>query len=131
MSHEIRLAVVGWRGYKDYAEFVLVVETWMKRHHTPDIIITGDEPNGTDAMAVRYATEKGYKLVVHRADWKGFAASGRNRLWAGPARNTIIARDCTHLLAFPSLRGSGTQDTVKKAKRLGKHVTQKFVGAIE
>lgn len=47
-------------------------------------------------------------------DWKG--PLGKR---AGLARNSDIVAKSTHLLAFPSKTGSGTQDTIRKAEQKG------------
>lgn len=31
-------------------------------------------------------------------------------------RNTDIVNECTHMIAFPSVNGKGTQDSIGKAK---------------
>jgi hypothetical protein len=41
---------------------------------------------------------------------------------AGLLRNTDIINESTHVIAFPNDKGSGTQDSIRKAQKLGKIV---------
>ena len=125
MSHEIILAIVGWREYKDYEEFCRRVAVWIAKYGKPDRIISGDEPNGTDAMAKRYAREYGYEFEILVAEWQKYGKK------AGPARNKLVARRCTHMLAFPSHRGFGTQSAIGYARGFHRNVSIKWVDRIE
>ncbi len=109
----MKLAVAGYRGFTDYHLFKQHLVAFIEEHGEPVEIISGGA-KGADAMAERYAKEENLPIVVLRPEWK---THGRK---AGILRNTDIVARCTHLLAFPSEVGKGTQDTVKKAKRSGK-----------
>ena len=74
-----------------------MISVWGK----PGVIISGGA-RGADAMAERWAKEHGIPLTVFKADWK----LGTN---AGPRRNRDIMKLATHVLAFPSNEGRGTQ----------------------
>jgi hypothetical protein len=76
---------------------------------------------GTDTLARNFAIENKIPLDEIHADWNTY---GKN---AGPVRNTQIATLCTHILAFPSHSGKGTQDTIKKAKSKNKKVTVHYI----
>ena len=80
---------------------------------TDDIstVISGGA-SGVDKMAERWADEMGYKKEIHPAEWKKY---GRR---AGPMRNIKIIESCTRVVAFPSKKGRGTQDSIKKAAGL-------------
>lgn len=110
MSH--KLAVVGSRTYSDKKAFDEAVSRWIEERGSPECIVTGDAA-GADAMAREYATSRGIKLVVHKADW---SQHGRA---AGPIRNGLIVNDCTAMIAFLSTESVGTRDSIKKAKKAG------------
>lgn len=118
MSHdEKKLAIVGSRHYKNYEQFEKRVLKWMKDHGKPTKIISGGA-TGADAMAERFSKENGIECQVFLPDWsKG----------GGPARNTLIVNACTHVLAFPSKTGKGTQNTIKQANAKNKHIEYDFV----
>lgn len=63
-------------------------------------------------MARRYSKENNINLIVKKADW----SIGKV---AGPIRNLEIVKDATHLIAFPHVSGSGTQNTIELAKKHG------------
>jgi hypothetical protein len=109
----MKLAIVGYRGFTDYHLFKRHLVEFIEQHGEPVEIISGGA-KGADAMAERYAKEENLPVVILKPDWK---TQGRK---AGILRNTDIVARCTHLLAFPSENGRGTQDTIKKAKRSGK-----------
>ncbi len=92
----------------------------MQNNGVPDVIISGGA-SGADALAENYARENGIVLQVFAAEWKKFGKS------AGPMRNTLIVNECTHMLAFPSKNGAGTQDSMEKAVRQGKPCEHYFV----
>jgi len=65
-------------------------------------------------MGADYALASRIPLEIFEADWARF---GRK---AGPLRNTQIVDACDKVLALPSHKGKGTQDTIKKAEKRGK-----------
>ena len=71
---------------------------------------------GADTLAENWAEEYGIPITIFRPDWKAYGKA------AGPIRNTDIVNECTHMIAFPSVKGKGTQDSIKKAKENGKLV---------
>lgn len=123
----IKLAIVGSRNFTNYKIFKQIVlntiEDFKLKYPNfdySDITIVSGGADGTDLMAERFAEENNYELTVFEADWNKYGKA------AGPIRNTKIVNECTHLIAFPSKTGSGTQDSIKKAKDLNKrlHVYQ-------
>jgi hypothetical protein len=68
-------------------------------------------------MAYILAKERGLSITIHFPKWEEQGKA------AGFIRNTYIAQDCDVLLALvASDRTGGTEDTVKKALKLGKEV---------
>lgn len=111
----MRLAIVGSRNFKDYERLCAEIDKVIKKWGIIETIISGGAP-GADTLAEKYSRDVLKKEpVVYPADWK----LGRV---AGPKRNTQIVDDCTHMIAFPSQQGRGTQDSIKKAKKANKHI---------
>jgi hypothetical protein len=83
-----------------------------------DRLVSGGCPTGGDAFAERFAKVYGLTITIHYPNWNGPAKRG-----AGFVRNTKIAEDCDVLIALVAEdRTGGTEDTVKKAMKLGKKV---------
>lgn len=112
----MHLAIVGSRTYDDVRTFQSLVDDWICKHGRPATIISGGA-RGVDTLASLYARENSIPLRVFQADWK---THGRA---AGPLRNQQIVDVCTHVLAFPSEKGRGTQDTIRRARASGREVT--------
>ena len=119
----IRLLICGSRYYTDEAEFEKIVKEWIRVNGEPQIIIAG-EANGADTLAKKYAKRNLIEYEGYPAQWSG---TGRQRKAAGPIRNSLMLTRCTHVLALPSRNGTGTQDTMRKAKAKGIPVTPVYV----
>jgi hypothetical protein len=105
----MKLAIVGSRNFRDWAQFNTGVEAAIGLWGAPDEIVSGGAA-GADTMATRWATEHGVTMVVYRANW---AVHGRA---AGPIRNRHIVARATHVLAFPNHLGRGTQHAIGIAR---------------
>lgn len=101
-----RLLVCGGRDYHDRDRVYQELD-----REKPDVIITGGA-QGADALAGKYAGEKGVPLIIMPAPW----AIGSS---AGPIRNGWMIRfaNPTEVLAFPG--GKGTANMVDNARRAG------------
>lgn len=117
----IKLAIVGSRTFNDEIFFKEKLQGWIEKYDIPDFIVSGGA-KGADTMAQNYAIENEIELIVFKPDYSKYAGK-----IAPLMRNTQIVNECTHVLAFPSESGSGTQDTIRKAKKLGKSVDIHFV----
>ncbi len=104
-----RLAVVGSRGFNDYA---LLKKTLDKSYAKSDVIVSGGA-TGADALAERYAKEKGLKIVIVKPDWLQFGKA------AGPIRNELIVKQSDRVIAFWDGVSKGTASTIYAARRLG------------
>lgn len=87
-------------------------------------LVSGGCPLGADRFAEELATELGLEISIHYPDKSKLEANER---WAYAkinfARNTLIAEECDILIALCVLNSpGGTDDTVKKAKKLNKPV---------
>lgn len=120
MNNDIHLAIVGSRKYNDADTFCDHVDAWIKEHGKPKTIISGGAA-GADTLAALYARAHNISLTLYQPDWKQFGRA------AGPKRNQQIVDACSHVLAFPSQHGRGTQDTMRKANRANKPVSVHYV----
>ncbi len=115
------LAVSGWRGLSGAEARQLMHEKlveFVARNGKPHVVVTGGA-RGADAIAEAWARRRGIHVVTLRPKrTKSREEACKECL----ARNTDIVQMCTHLLAFPSELGSGTQDAIHKALALGKPV---------
>jgi len=117
----IILAIVGSRTFEDYPRLCLVLEAFIDKYGKPVSIVSGGA-KGADKLAEVWARAKNLKILVLRPKWK--KVGGVYDPDAGYARNSDIVAACTHMVAFPSPNGSGTQDSIAKAKAAGKVVLE-------
>lgn len=113
----ISLAIVGYREYTDYKEFEVKVDQCLQEWSgTPVAEIVSGGCRGADTMAERYAREHKISMCVLRPDWSKYPRGYQ----AYTMRDQDIARQCSHMIAFPSTQGKGTQHTIAFAEKLGK-----------
>ena len=109
----MRIVVTGGRDFEDYELVRRTLTCFLV-----DEIIQGGA-RGADALARRYAKEKGIDCVTCEADWKNYGKL------AGPMRNRRMLQRFSApdlVVAFPG--GRGTADCVRQAKELGIEVLQ-------
>lgn len=119
----INLAIIGSRNFTDKTFFNNKISEWIAKYGKPNRIISGGA-KGADSLAADYAKARHIELIIYFPDWLQYGKS------AGPIRNTLIINHCTHVLAFPSKNGVGTQDSLQKAEKLGKNITVYFIDEI-
>jgi hypothetical protein len=112
-----RLAVSCWRGMVDKDVFAQAIQDFLIDHGLPSVVITGGAV-GADCIAEAWARSHNIPVETLRPVYEH-----REDRSAPLRRNTDIVSRCTHLLAFPSAHGSGTQDAVRKARKMNKVVT--------
>lgn len=108
----MNLAIVGSRELVDYEWFKSQVNQFIQDYGNPNMIISGGA-KGADTLARMFANEMKIPIKEFIPDW----SIGRH---AGILRNTDIIKESTHVLAFPSNNGKGTQDSIAKAKQMNK-----------
>ena len=116
----MKLAVVGSRHMNNVDLFIEGVVRIIEQYGEPEQVISGGA-QGADTMAAKWAKDNNYPLVVHKAEFSKYGKS------AGTARNSTIVNGATHMLAFPSKTGKGTQDSIRKAKRKGIPIVELFI----
>jgi len=107
-NFEIRLGVVGYRNYHNYDHIKRELDEFRLTQNI-DLIVSGG-CTGVDILAERYADSNNIpKLIllpVRSLGNKSFAI-----------RDQEIVNCSTHMLAFPSKKGNGTQLTIGMAHR--------------
>ena len=74
--------VAGSRSWTDYNKMVKTLDDLIREEQLPfsdDVVIVSGGAKGADSLAERYAHEKGYALVVIRADWDKYGKSAGYR----------------------------------------------------
>ena len=110
------IGIVGTRRRDSGLDKKKAHDAFMEIYEKGDRIVSGGCAKGGDRFADQFARSLGLTIITHYPNWsKGKAA--------GFMRNTDIARDCDVLIAVVSPdRSGGTEDTIKKTKKLGKKV---------
>lgn len=116
----MRVAIVGWRGMKDRKLFDEKLEAFVLQYGNPEMVISGGA-KGADTMGEQWAKARGIPTLILKPNWKEHGKA------AGLKRNIDIVNACTHMIAFPCDEGSGTQDSILKARKLGKIVQTHFI----
>ncbi len=110
------IGIIGSRRRSSGADYLACVRTFDSIYRDGDKIVSGGCPTGGDRFAEDIARTRGLTITVHYPNW----GAGRH---AGFLRNSRIAGDADVLIAVvASDRKGGTEDTIKKAERLGKKV---------
>lgn len=107
----IKLCVFGSRGYSDYPRMCQHLDQFVASQNTSDISIISGMAAGADSLAVRYAKERGLKLLPFPANWKQYGKS------AGILRNAEMAKEATHFIAFWDGLSKGTGHMISKIKK--------------
>lgn len=122
--NDITLCIAGSREFRNYKLFKLIFETYIRPVIERDFgpiacIIDGDCPTGgVDAMANRYAIEKGIKWARYPADWKNLGKK------AGPIRNGLMADSEASVLWCYHISGRGSMDVMQQFRQRDKHVIE-------
>ena len=113
----MKLAVVGSRTFGQRDVLFERVAAYVATHPVTSLVTGG--ARGADALAEEVARELSLPCTIVRAEWR---THGRA---AGPLRNAKIAKLADAVLAFvdkPLAESSGTHDTVRRFRKLGKPV---------
>lgn len=122
----LKVGVVGSRRRNSDEDRAYVFSVLDKlKEDGPLLIISGGCPQGADRFAEEAAREFGLDILVHMPDYNSLPENPKRWHYTKMyyARNSLIARDCDVLLALPAAdRKGGTEDTIKKTKKLDKKV---------
>ena len=110
----MKLAISGSRNYTNYEEFCKILNEYLSDNKEVELecVISGGAI-GTDTMAEKYANDNNILFLVFKPEYEKYGRS------APLVRNKKIIKNATHLIAFPSAKGSGTQHTIMCAKKSG------------
>ena len=107
---QMRIGVVGSRGWSDYERVVQVLDALQ-----PTEVVSGGA-KGADSMGERYAKERGIPTRIFYPKPEDF---GGNFGRAAFARNEDIVRNSDFIVAFWDGKSNGTKNSIDHAKRLG------------
>ena len=108
-----KLIVAGSRTFEDYARLAADLD-YLLMFHLPAVeIVCGMCPSGADALAVRYARERGLQLREFPADWQQWGRA------AGPIRNDRMAVYADALVAYWDGKSKGTRNMIRCAQMRG------------
>ena len=111
----MNIAIVGGRDFNDYTLLKESILAYIDAHGKPENIVSGGA-KGADTLAAQFATEMGIPLLVFKPDYQ---KSGRG---ATLVRNTQIIENAEVVFAFWNGQSKGTNDSIKKAKKLEKEL---------
>lgn len=109
-NYKTRMAVIGYRYYNNYEHIKKELDDFVKKSGKPiDLIVSGG-CIGVDLLGERYAKENNIPILIFSPNLsfgkKGYAL-----------RDQEIVNHSTHMIAFPSRQGKGTQITIQMAKQ--------------
>lgn len=115
MKHKYtRCIIAGSRTFEDYQILKHQCKKLLEKLKHVQIICGGAK--GTDALAIQFAKEYQYELVVVPPDWKTFQNA------AGFVRNAAMVEYSDMLIAFWDGRSSGTKHIIDLAQLRGLEV---------
>ena len=108
----MKLAIVGSRKLNDYNKLCEFIN---KKYNIAEIdtIVSGGA-KGADTLAEKFAADNNLKLIVKEAQWDLYGRA------AGPKRNKLIVEEADCVVAFPTPSSTGTYNSMKLAKQMGK-----------
>lgn len=108
-----RLIVAGSRSFADYARMAADLDRLLVNRLPSVEIVCGGCSAGADALAARYARERGISLRVFPAQWRLLGAA------AGPFRNAQMAEYGHALVAYWDGKSAGTASMIRCASSRG------------
>lgn len=110
------IGIIGSRRRNTIQDYDKVVDAFLKVYEEGDNIVSGHCPKGGDLFAEQIAQGFGIAIILFPAEWDKYGRS------AGFKRNSLIALAADTLIACVAKdRTGGTEDTIKKYKKLGKN----------
>ena len=109
----MKLAIVGSRDFADVDKFKEMMEFATSLWGNPEVVISGGA-RGADTLGEQWAKSLNIPTIIYNPDWSTYGKR------AGILRNIDIINNSTHVIAFPSKRGKGTQHSIKLAEKQGK-----------
>ncbi len=117
-----RVVIAGCRDYNDYDEAKEYIDLCLSDIRVQnDIIIVSGGARGADSLGELYASENGFRIEKHPADWQKYGRS------AGPKRNKQMAEVCDLVICFWDGKSRGTRSMIENAKECGKPTKIKMI----
>ena len=110
LDYNMKLAIIGSRTFTDKKTFDALMNEAIELWGMPEEVVSGGAW-GADKLGERWALSRGIKVTIFRPEWNKYGRS------AGPIRNRDIIATATHVLAFPSRKGKGTQHSIGLAQK--------------
>jgi len=109
------IGIIGSRRRTTIEDYDKILAAFLKVYKKGDTIVSGHCPEGGDLFAEHIAYGLNVPILLFPAEWKKYGKA------AGFKRNGLIAEAADTLIAcVASDRTGGTEDTIKKYKKLGK-----------
>lgn len=112
--NEIRLAIVGSRGFNDYERLCAAVSALAEREQLNVVGVVSGGARGVDSLGARYAHEHGLQLTEFLPDYDKY---GRG---APLIRNKTIIENADYVLSVWDGKSRGTLNAIGHAQKLGK-----------
>ncbi|MFE4571376.1 DUF2493 domain-containing protein [Paenibacillus chitinolyticus] len=112
----MKVIIAGSRTFSDYEMLKRKLDSLLTLQPRNEIVIVSGAAKGADKLGERYATEKGYRISSHPADWDRHGNS------AGYIRNEEMAKEANALIAFWDGTSKGTKHMIDLAKKHGLQV---------
>ena len=109
----VKIGIVGSRNFSDYELLKVNIDHFVNRYETDEFVIVSGGAKGADSLAEKYASERHFNIIIHRADWNKHGRA------AGMIRNGLIVSDSDVLVAFWNGSSKGTKNTIDRAKKKG------------
>lgn len=111
------IGIVGSRRRDTKEDLEECRKVFLENYEKGDSLVSGGCPHGGDFFAIIFAKEYSIPIKIHKAEWDKYGKS------AGFKRNTYIAEDADILICVVAPdRTGGTEDTRKKAEKMGKKI---------
>ena len=114
----MQVSIIGSRTFTDYTKMKQELDEILNLEEVGSIISGGAK--GADTLAERYANEMGINFIKYVPDW----SVGRH---AGLDRNTTIVSESDLVICFWDGSSKGTEDSIRKAHKMGKEVKIVYV----
>jgi len=112
-----RIGIIGSRRRNTGEDFRVCENAFLSAYKEGDELVSGGCPKGGDEFCYQIAKKYGIPIKIYFPNWDKYGKG------AGFVRNTKIAEDSDIIIAVvhPD-RSGGTEDTIKKAEKLGKKI---------
>jgi hypothetical protein len=108
----MKIAIIGGRSFGDYELVKSVLSDYLDK---VTMVVSGGA-KGADSFGEKWANENNIQTLIFKPDWNKYGKK------AGHLRNTDIIDNCDMCIAFWDGKSTGTKDSIKKAKKMGKEI---------